>query len=97
MGNTTSTTGGWSTPSEPPAKTSGEPEFVGGRWTTNEEDLTANPSAKTAWKKKLMPLIPKLVRPRLFQMPTDDWKDPRDVEYAARNSGAILAQFGAIA
>ena len=49
-----------------------------------------------AWKKKLMPLIPKLVRPRLFQMPTDDWKDPRDVEYAARNSGAILAQFGAI-
>ena len=47
MGNTTSTTGGWSTPSEPSAKTSGEPEFVGGRWTTNEEDLTANPSAKT--------------------------------------------------
>ena len=51
-----------------------------------------------AWKKKLIPLIPKLVRPRLFQMPTDDWKDPRDVEYAARNSGAILAQYsGAIA
>ena len=47
MGNTTSTTGGWSTPSEP-TKTSGEPEFVGGRWTTNEEDLTGNASAKTA-------------------------------------------------
>jgi glutaredoxin 2 len=46
-----------------------------------------------AWKKKLMPLIPKLVRPRLLQMPTEDWKDPRDVEYATR---AIMAQFGAI-
>ena len=40
MGNTTSTTGGWSTPSEPPAKASGEPEFVGGRWTPSEDDLT---------------------------------------------------------
>ena len=48
MGNTTSTTGSWSTPSEPPAKTSGEPEFVGGRWTTSEDDLTANPQAKPA-------------------------------------------------
>ena len=36
---------------------------------------------------------PKLVRPRLLQMPTEDWKDPRDVEYATR---AIMAQFGAI-
>ena len=34
-----------------------------------------------AWKKRLFPNIPRLVRPRLFKMPVADWADPRDVEY----------------
>ena len=34
-----------------------------------------------AWKKRLFPNIPRLVRPRLYKMPVADWADPRDVEY----------------
>ena len=34
-----------------------------------------------AWKKRLFPNIPRLVRPRLHKMPVADWADPRDVEY----------------
>ena len=34
-----------------------------------------------AWKKRLFPNIPRLVRPRLYKMPVSDWADPRDIAY----------------
>ena len=69
MGNTTSTTGGWSTPSEPPAKTSGEPEFVGGRWTTGGGAPTLNAWGFTMDDLLLLPLLRNLTCCKAIEWP----------------------------